>query len=148
MNLIKDIQNAAVDNNTDLATLLRKCKLLAAQLDMQPMQEWVTWESNGYPDSIPIPEYRIWSLEIKGHFAGPFGSGIKNAPIPLVCIPEKTRKQYEKYECRQSIASIEDILGKATKGRVQVGTKDLAILLGTKVVPPRNRNRWNPVVTI
>jgi hypothetical protein len=24
-----------------------------------------------------VPEYRVWPLEVKGHFSWPFGSGIK-----------------------------------------------------------------------
>lgn len=138
MTLLEDIQNSAVDARSDLATLLRKCKLLAARLGSQPLEDWVIWESNGYPDDAPVPEYRAWPLEVKGHFSGPFGSGIQNAPIPLACLPEKTRKRYQHYECRQSIASIEAILGKERQGTVQVSTGDLALILGTKVYKHQN----------
>ena len=112
MTLLEDIQAAAVDASSDVGTLLRKCKLLAARLQSQPLEDWVIWESDGYPKNIEVPNYRIWSLEVKGHFVGPLGSGIRNAPIPLVCLPERTRKAYERYECRQSIAIIEASLEK------------------------------------
>jgi len=36
------------------------------------------------------------SSNSKGTFFGPFGSGIQNAPIPLVCVPEEARKHYER----------------------------------------------------
>lgn len=138
MTLLQDIQNAAVDASSDLATLLRKCKLLAARLGSQQLEEWVLWESNGYPDDAPVPEYRVWSLEVRGHFAGPFGSGIRNAKIPTASIPENVRKHYQRYECRQSIASIETMLAKAKGGTVQVSTGDLALVLGTKVYEHQN----------
>lgn len=138
MTLLQDIQNAAVDASSDLATLLRKCKLLAARLGSQQLEEWVLWESNGYPDDVPVPEYRVWPLEVRGHFAGPFGSGIRNAKIPMVCIPERARKHYQKYECRQSIASIETMLTKAQGGTLRVSAGDLAMVLGTKVYEHQN----------
>ena len=52
MTLLEDIQNSAVDPNSDLATLLQKCKVLAARLGSQPLEKWVLWESNGYLRSL------------------------------------------------------------------------------------------------
>lgn len=133
MALLIDIQNAAVDPKGDVGTLLRKCKLLAARLGSHPLEDWLIWESNGYPDNIEVPDYRMWPLEIKGHFSGPFGSAIDNAPIPFACIPEKIRKSYQRYQCKQSIASIEVILTDTEKEILSVSTGDLALILGTKV---------------
>ena len=138
MILIEEIQNAAVDSKCDLGTLLRKCKVLASRLGSKPLEDWLFWESNGYPEDVEVPDYRIWRLEIKGHFFGPFGSGIKYAPIPMICLPEKARKLYEKYKCRQSIAAIEEALKKIDKGPLQVSTGDLAVLLGTDVYEGQN----------
>lgn len=139
MTLLEEIQNSAVDGKSDLGMLLRKCKLLAARLGSQPLEDWLIWESNGYPDDIPVPEYRIWPLEVKGHFSGPMGSGLRNAPIPFSCLPEKVRKRYMYYECRSSIASIEAILNEAPPGKtVEVSTGDLAVRLGGKVYKYQN----------
>jgi len=138
MTLIEEIQKEAVDSKSDLGTLLRKCKLLAARLGSSPLEDWLLWKSNGYPDSVDVPSYRIWSLELRGHFAGPFGSGIRNAPIPWMCLPEKTRHAYKNYRCRQSITSIEEILKKTNKGILHVSTGDLAVALGTNVYESQN----------
>lgn len=138
MTLLEDIQNAAVDGKSDLGTLLRKCKLLAARLGSQPLEDWLLWESNGYPGTVPVPEYRIWPLQVTGHFSGPFGSGLRNAPIPSVCLPEKVRESYQRYECRLSIANVEDTLAHSKSGTVQVSTGDLALVLGTKVYQHQN----------
>jgi hypothetical protein len=137
MSILEEIQAAAVDGTSDLGTLLRKCKVLAARLRSQPLENWVLWESNGYPDDVTVPDYRIWQLRLKGHFAGYWGSGIQNAPIPLVCLPEDLRKRYENYECRQSIATLEAALrsGQAT---FQISTGDLAVSLGSDVYQNQN----------
>jgi len=138
MTLLEDIQNAAVDSKSDLGTLLRKCKLLAARLGSKPLEDWLIWESNGYPEDVDVPDYRIWPLEVKGHFAGPLGSGIKNAPIPSGCLPENVRDIYQNYKCRQSITSIEEMLKISKKGVLSVNTGDLAVVLGMNVYKYQN----------
>ena len=138
MSPLEEIQNAAVDSNSDLGTLLRKCKLLAARLRSQPLEDWLLWESNGYPEHVDVPDYRVWPLDLKGHFAGSFGSGIRNAPTPWICLPEKARGAFENYKCRQSIASIEELLRDSDKGTLRVSTGDLAVALGTKVYQYQN----------
>lgn len=140
MNLLDEIQTAIVDASSDLGTVLRKCKLLAARLKNEPFQEWLIWESNGYPEDVKVPNYRVWSLEVKGNFSGWGGSGLQNMPIPLAVIPEKARKFYEQYECKQSVASIEAVLVKSNSGggTMQISTGDLALMLGQKVYGGQN----------
>lgn len=138
MSLLEEIQNEAVDKNSDLGTILRKCKVLAARLGSEPLENWLIWESNGYPDNVQVPEYRIWPLEVKGHFYGPFGTGLENAPIPHACLPEKSRASYERYESRISISGIEDALKETGAGSIRVSTGDLAIALGNNVYKNQN----------
>lgn len=146
MPLLEEIQTAAVDGNSDLGALLRKCKVLAARLGSQPLENWLLWESNGYPEDVEVPDYRVWPLEIKGHFAGPFQSGLRNVPIPLLCIPEQIRKNWERYECRQSLVSIEAILKRSPDRPAEVPTGNLALILGGKVYSGYNcMQAWGEV---
>ncbi|MGR3173186.1 MAG: AbiTii domain-containing protein [Candidatus Scalindua sp.] len=138
MTLIEEIQREAIDSTSDLGALLRKCKLLAAKLGSSPLEDWLLWESSGYPNNVDVPSYRIFALELKGHFSGSFGAGLRNAPIPMMCLPENARDSYQNYMCRQSIASIETILKQNNKGRLQVSTGDLAVLLGENVYEHKN----------
>ncbi|MBI4964901.1 MAG: hypothetical protein HY913_16630 [Desulfomonile tiedjei] len=138
MTLLEDIQSAAVDAKSDLGTLLRKCKLLGARLGSQPLEDWLVWESNGYPDHVTVPDYRVWSLQVKGTFVGPLGSGLKTLPVPLACIPERSREHFQRYECRQSIAFVEAMLAKVGDGRIKVDTGDLALTLGEDVYEHQN----------
>ena len=137
MSLLVEIQSAAIDPKSDLGTILRKCKVLAARLDSAPLEEWLLWESNGYPDDVAVPDYRKWPLQLKGHFSGPFQSGIRNAPIPIVCLPKDIREAYENYECRQSVAALEE-LAKTSEGTLTLSTGDLNVVLGMKVYQGQN----------
>jgi AbiTii len=119
MSLLRDIQSAAIDSNTDLATLLRKCKVLAARLGNQEFKMWVDNELSGYKSYNDLPEYRVSNVFSKGHFAGPFNSGINNADIPLFCIPEECREMMSKSHMSEPIASIESLVSKNKSGSVQ-----------------------------
>jgi AbiTii len=48
MTLLREIQAAATDSKTDIATVLRKAKILAARLQNLEFRSWVDQELNGY----------------------------------------------------------------------------------------------------
>ncbi len=138
MSLLEDIQKAAVDGKSDLGELLRKCKLLAARLDSKPLEDWLVWESNGYPKEVQLPAYRVWGVQLKGHFSGPFQSSLRNAPIPTICVPDDIRDHTTIFRCQQSVVSIQELLESNDSGTFQTNLGDLSVLLGAKVYEDRN----------
>jgi hypothetical protein len=66
MSLLRDIQGAATDPNIDVATLLRKAKILASRLKNQELARWVDSELDGYPDAKDLPPYRILAVSSRG----------------------------------------------------------------------------------
>lgn len=111
MTLLRQIQDDAMSGDVSIAALLRRCRVLAARLDSAPLEEWIRHESDGYPHDTEVPPYRVLPLRVLGHFSGPFGSGLKNAEIPISCIPKDLRQRCTKHFARESISAIEDILG-------------------------------------
>lgn len=91
MDLLKDIQDAAIDVSTDVISLLRKCKVLAARLGNPDFKRWVDHELNGYPSREDLQKYRILKVQSHGNFSGPFGSGLRNVAIPPTCLPKEWR---------------------------------------------------------
>ncbi len=96
MSLLRDIQKAAIEPSTDLPTLLRMCKLLAARLGNEEFGLWVDCELNGYPNIESMPAYRILEVQSFGNFLGGFNSRASNMPIPLGVLPENAREAYKK----------------------------------------------------
>jgi hypothetical protein len=88
MSLLREIQDAAIDANVDIAVVLRKCKVLAARLGNKDFDLWVERELNGYKSKEEVPDYRIIRVESFGQFSGIAGSGINNAPIPTSVISD------------------------------------------------------------
>ncbi len=110
MTLLRSIQDAAIDANTPLPDLLRKCKVLAARLNNDDFKKWVENELNGYSAVEDLPDYRIIAVNSKGHFSGPFGSGLRNADIPLGCLPEEFREVMGRSLLMGPVASLEALL--------------------------------------
>ena len=135
MNLLEDIQSTAADSSSSVSTLLRKCKILAARLGNQQLENWMVWESNGYPKDVPVPRYRMWRLQVRGNFLGPYAS-LSHALIHTVRLPKDVQKNYNEYECRFSIAAIESAVESAMKkndNRIVLETGGLASVLGKSV---------------
>ncbi|MGG2296617.1 hypothetical protein ACQUZQ_08615 [Aeromonas veronii] len=119
MSLLREIQDAAIDSNTNLAVLLRKCKVLAARLGSPEFKEWVENELSGYNDIKRLPEYRILKVNSKGHFSGPFQSGLRNADIPLSCIEKEFRTSLTYSYFTQAIAALESLVEDTSVGSLQ-----------------------------
>ncbi|TPQ25760.1 hypothetical protein [Methylomonas koyamae] len=119
MSLLREIQEAAIDSNVELAVLLRKCKVLAARLGNPEFKAWVERELSGYDDLNSLPDYRVVHVNSKGHFSGPFQSGLRNADIPMSCIPKELREKLS-YSClSQPVASMESLVKSAKTGTLQ-----------------------------
>lgn len=139
MSLLREIQDAAIDSKTDLASLLRKCKVLAARLGSEEFKSWVDSELSGYKNVEDLPEYRVLHVTSKGHFSGAFGSGINNADIPMFCLPEKFRETMSRSNMMEPVASIEALVSKSDGGTAQEPwNPDFVAMVGQKIY--RNMN--------
>lgn len=110
MNLLREIQDAAVRSDVPLTELLRKCRVLGARLSDRDIADWADRELNGYPKAEALPEYRVVPVRSLGHFFGYGGSRLENAPIPPSNLPEKHREFATIAYLRESISAYEDLL--------------------------------------
>ncbi|MBX9961713.1 MAG: hypothetical protein K2Y35_01570 [Burkholderiales bacterium] len=134
MALLDDIQAAVLKEGTELGPILLKVRLLAARLRSQPLADWVKHESEGYPPESLLPEYRIIPVSYTGTFSGPFGSAIRNAPIPPFLIEKYAGEKWARHEMRQSIAAVDDLLASANDGgSLSINAANLILLLQGKV---------------
>lgn len=104
MSLIHDIQAAAISQTTDIPTLLRMCKLLAARISHQQFGDWVDRELNGYPDVDALPDYRVVQVESYGSFIGSFARADR-MQIPVSVLPQQLQKRYRHAYMGSSISA-------------------------------------------
>lgn len=91
-------------------------------------------ESEGYPKDAEVPSYRVIGVSYKGTFSGPFGSGIKNAPIPPYLIEKFAGKSWTRYEIRESIAAVDELVrSSADGGSLGIDASNLILLLQGKI---------------
>lgn len=100
------IQESVVQESSDLGSVLLKLRLLASRLGSDLLEEWVKHESEGYPEGIEVPPYRMVSISFSGTFAGPFGSGLNNVSIPTYLVEKHAGEQWVKKAVRESIAGV------------------------------------------
>lgn len=132
--LLHQIQETVVREGCDLGSVLLKLRLLAARLGSNVLEEWVKHESEGYPKDAEVPFYRVIGVSYKGTFSGPFGSGIKNAPIPSYLIEKFAGKNWTNYEIRESIAGVDDFVKSSTDGgSLVIDASNLILLLQGKI---------------
>jgi len=117
MSLIQDIQAAAISQTTDVPTLLRMCKLLAARISHPLLNEWADRELNGYPDIKSLPDYRVVRVDSYGEFFGGFRKAGR-LQIPVSVLPEKLQELFQNAYMNSSISGYAALLIGDKNGRV------------------------------
>lgn len=138
MSLLREIQNAAIDSKTELADLLRKCKVLAARLKNPEFKQWVENELSGYRSSESLPDYRIFKVNSKGNFSGSFQSGLRNANIPLSCIDKEFHEYLTHAYLTQPVAAMEALLKDIEGNPQEPWDPDLVALCGKQIYKGMN----------
>ena len=130
MSLFQDIQASVLNEDKSLASVLLKLKLLASHLESEPLAAWVRQELEGY-ETDEVPPYRTANVAYRGTFSAPFGSEMKNAPIPPALINEIAGEHFTRYKLKTSISAISAL----TEGTLRIDGADLPLLLQGKVHP-------------
>lgn len=132
MSLLREIQDAAIDSKTDLASLLRQCKILAARLGSAEFGAWVDNELSGYKSVDDLPDYRIFQVSSEGVFRGLLES--ERMDIPSFSVPEEYREKLSHSYIMESVASIEVLVEKLDEGLpVEFWNPDFVAWIGKKI---------------
>lgn len=83
-----------------------------------------------------LPEYRLLEVHSKGHFSGPFNSGLRDADIPLSCIPKDFREMLEKSYLVQPVAALDNVVKNSDGSNPrEPWDPDFVALVGPKNIP-------------
>ena len=133
MSLLREIQSSILEPDSEIGPVLLKLRFLASRLGSSQLEEWVKHEAEGYPPGVDIPQYRKLDVNYFGTWAGPYGGGINNAPIPSHLVEKHAGKNWVRVDMRQSIASVDDLA--SGKGTIQIDASNLILHLQGKVYP-------------
>lgn len=90
MKLLNELIATLSAEQPHLTDTLMKTKVLLHRLGRKDLAEWVNLELNGYPDAVPVPDYRVggrsrkgcrrqWRLHLQRSPSPNFPSGSKGA---------------------------------------------------------------------
>ena len=133
MGFLENIQTELIDENVSIASTLLKLRLLAARLGSNELTEWIKYEAEGYSQDADIPKYRVLPISFRGTFYGPFGGGVRNAPIPPLLIKKFAGEDWLTMKIRESAAAVENMANQ--KNGLHLDLANLMVVLRGKVYP-------------
>ena len=134
MSLLRDIQTSVIVSEQSIAPILLKLRLLAARLGSGPLEEWIKYESEGYPEGAEIPDYRRIPVSYRATFFGSFGRELRDVPISGYLVEQYAGEKWINHQNRQSIAAIDDLIKNSSEnGTFQIDASNLILLLQGKV---------------
>ena len=108
--LLEVIRDDAIDNSVDVATILRKCQVLASKLGNVQFSTWVSCELNGYFEHHTVPKYRIKIVDSYGTLMGMCGQQLTNAPLSFHNLPTKIARALSTAKFTQGIETLQDLV--------------------------------------
>ena len=133
MALIHEIQAGLLDDSSNVGSILLKLRYLAAKLGSNPLEEWVRHETEGYPQGVPVPEYRIAEVFYVGTFSNGFQT-LNGVSVPKYFIEKYAGENWIRYKIRESLA-VMDSLCSSTKNkfRFEIDCANVKLLIQDKV---------------
>lgn len=129
--IVEQLQNDIVSNEIQIGTLLLRLRLLAAKLGSAELEEWIKHEAEGYPADAALPDYRKFQMSFMGSFSGPFGSGLRNVPIPPYLVEKIAGEKWIVHSMRYSAAALEELASRPDG--ISLDLSNLMLLLRGKV---------------
>jgi hypothetical protein len=136
MSLLREIQASLMEQGQEIGPILLKLRFLASRLGSDPLAEWVRFESEGYPNDAELPDYRVLGVIYTVDTSGYGGSGMRNAPVPSALVKQHGGKDWVDYQCRQSVASIDNLVATSkNEGTLRIDASNLMLILQGKIYP-------------
>ena len=121
---------------SEISPVLLKLRLLASRLGSDLLEEWVKYETEGYPKEVEVPDYRKIGVHYTGTFSHPTQI-LRNVPIPPYLVERLAGKQWVLHQMREPLAEIEHLIQRSyqdTESSLTLGgSANLISLLQGKV---------------
>lgn len=112
MNQLQDIIEILSSGDEGTTNALLKTKVLLFSIGKKELASWVNHEINGYPETVPLPEYRVVGTRILADLNN--SVRMYNAyPLPIGYLDQEDYDAATTSEVRLSISQIEDLVTNA-----------------------------------
>ena len=136
MTLLHEIQAELLDPKSSIGPILLKLRYLADRLGSDILEEWVKYETEGYPEGVEVPAYRQAQAAYRGTFVN-IVQQLTDVPIPNALIESIAGPDWTRFAIRDSIAVIDTIVAGDAKELQNYGVSagNLILALRGKVYP-------------
>ena len=136
MSLLHEIQKSLMQEEAiNIGSVLLKLRFLASSLGSDLLEEWVMYEIDGYPEDVPVPSYRKVDVSYTGTFIDAVRA-LNKVPIPPHLIQKYADERWIKYEMRQGIAEVDDLVRSSRRmenAELQIDAANLILILQGKI---------------
>jgi AbiTii len=129
MTLLQEIEDGSSGDGMPTGTLLRKSLVLASRLGSQSAIDWINWELDGYPNDVPVPDYRFLSLTIKADLID-VAKRANGWTVPTAFLG-KSSDNWTRIGYRNGVGAIEHLLSTADSS-VHFSMSNLPLYLRTQ----------------
>ena len=91
MDMLDQIQSDILDDEVPISAILRKAKVLAAQLNSEELKQWASSELDGYAEISDLPDYRVIRTSSAGTWTGGVHT-VKNRAVQMSMIDDEDLK--------------------------------------------------------
>jgi len=136
MALLHEILTQLLDKEVEIGPILLRIKFLAARLGNHTLADWVKHETEGYPDNVAVPDYRVVGITYEGNFTNGV-TVITGTPVSGAVIRKHANDSWLNYSLRESISVVESYVERKSDGtgggRYSIGTGNLLGRISGKV---------------
>ena len=112
-----------ITSNTSIAELLLKTQVLSSMVDLEDFSMWVSYEQNGYPEPLKVPDYRILGCNVTASLTIPFHVGQTEMNVPVDAISHKgLREMLSKVYFDSAAVEAERLATISNEGRLRKPT--------------------------
>jgi hypothetical protein len=115
MKLLDELVASLSREQPSLTDALIKTKVLLHRLGQKELVGWVNLELTGYPEDVPVPEYRNLNVQVKGNVTN-VAYNYNDQLLPTAHLGEDVRRMFTLYGARESITALEELARKDEPG--------------------------------
>lgn len=135
MALLYEMQRDLMDQSVPVGGTLLKLRYLASKLGSDLLENWVKFETEGYPDLEVVPPYRITAVSYRGTFTDMIKQ-LTDVSVPPHLIEKFCGESWINYGIRDALTVIDSSVSRANEDtKFSLDTGNVKLLIEGKIYP-------------
>lgn len=125
-----------ITHKTAIAEILLKAQVLSSMVNIEEFSQWVSYEQNGYPEPLRVPDYRKLGCNVTASLTIPFHVGQTEMNVPVDAIQhEGVREMLSKVYYDSAAVEAERLAATGNERRLRKPTPAMGYSYVQKLFP-------------